>query len=599
MSQALRPIAEAVSEYTVEPIRSHLQHFIASFATVALANDELRRLTGVQRFFPSPDSLADLAQALQSPAPDDDAATAREWGDFQTPPELTTRVCSYLIETGVAPQIIIEPTYGTGNFILTALKTFPTVRWVYGIEIQEKYEWRLKLALLLDALQERRSSAAIELYRDDIFTHHFPERMLDVQDVLLLGNPPWVTNSELSGLNSRNTPRKRNIKALRGIDAITGKSNFDIGEFVLIRLLDLFSQQRGTLAMLCKNSAIKSIVEITPQRGFKVSDVRALEINAARDFGAAVEASLLVMELGASRPTSTCRVATLDRPHHTIRQFGWTRNRFVYDLEAYESNAELDGKSPPVWRQGLKHDCARIMELEARDGHWSNGDGAMVDIEERWVFPLLKSSDIKEFETRQWRKEVIVTQRRLGEDTAHLQAHAPKLWQYLTANRECFEKRKSSIYRNKPAFSIFGVGEYSFKKYKVAVSGLYKTPVFSIVPPLDDRPVMLDDTCYFLSFDTYMDALLTASLLNTSIVQRFLQAIVFPDAKRPYTKEILMRIDLARAATELSLDDLRSLWESFGYEPYAPVMEPDYDDFKQRLLKTNVRRESMQYRLGV
>ena len=32
----------------------------------------------------------------------------------------------------------------------------------------------------------------------------------------------------------------------------------------------------------------------------------------------------------------------------------------------------------------------------------------------------------------------------------------------MSANKEYFDKRKSSIYRDKPDFSIFGVGDYSF-----------------------------------------------------------------------------------------------------------------------------------------
>lgn len=35
-----------------------------------------------------------------------------EYGDFQTPIELAERVCQKLIELGVNPDVIIEPTCG-------------------------------------------------------------------------------------------------------------------------------------------------------------------------------------------------------------------------------------------------------------------------------------------------------------------------------------------------------------------------------------------------------------------------------------------------------------------------------------------------------
>jgi hypothetical protein len=508
--------------------------------------------------------------------------TNREWGDFQTPLPLAMQVCRYLAASGVAPRVVIEPTCGTGNFILAALQSFPTVELVYGVEIQEKYYQRLKTVLLPEALRGRRAAVDVELRHDDIFMHPFPSRILNAQEVLILGNPPWVTNAELGALDANNLPAKRNLKSLNGLDALTGKSNFDLGEFVLLRLLDLFSERRGTLAMLCKNSVIRRMVEMLPQRRHKVSNLRALEIDAQREFSAAVDASLLVMDLGASQPEFTCQVATLVQPHNVTRRFGWTRHKFVSNVDDYESNAELDGASPFVWRQGLKHDCARIMELDERDGRWVNGDGEAVDVEDEYVFSLLKSSDLRVFEVKQVRKKVIVTQRQIGEDTAHLQKDAPKLWAYLTQRAERFEKRKSSIYRNRPRFSMFGVGDYSFKPYKVAIAGLYKEPRFSIVPPIGNRPVMLDDTCYFLGFDDYHDALWTASLLNSPLVKRFLRSIVFVDAKRPYTKGALMRIDLTQAARVL-FEELRRLWMEVGYAPRLSVSEKGFEDYMRRL----------------
>jgi hypothetical protein len=455
------------------------------------------------------------------------------------------------------------------------------------------------LTLLVEALRGHRTTAEIELHKDDIFSHRFPDAVLKAQNMLIIGNPPWVTSAELGALDARNLPAKRNIKALKGMNAITGKSNFDIGEFVLLRMLDLFSGQRGTLAMLCKNSVVKNIMEILPQRRFKVSNIRALEIDASREFGASVEASLLVMDMGTSNPVFTCQVATLDHPDHITSTFGWTRNRFVSNVEDYESNSDLDGESPIVWRQGLKHDCARIMELEVRDGLWVNGNGEWVDVEDQWVYWLLKSSDLRSFEVDRARKKVIVPQHRLDEDTSVLQKNAPKLWEYLVRNSAYFEKRKSSIYRGRPRFALFGVGEYSFKAYKVAISGLYKEPCFSLVLPIDNRPVMLDDTCYFLGFDTYLDALFTASLLNSPIVKRFLRSIVFTDAKRPYTKEALMRIDLSRAACQLSFHALRTCWADIGYKPRITVVEADFDEYKKRLSLTDRRQESLQFTLGM
>jgi hypothetical protein len=599
MSQTALHIAEAVSEYVFEPNRPHLLDTISAYDTVEYANEGLRRLTGVRCFFPDRMAFNEFRRILMLHPLSTDSSRGREWGDFQTPPGLTAQVCGYLAGTGVSPQFIVEPTYGTGNFILAALRAFPTVELVYGVEIQEKYAWHLKIALLIQALKGERAPAEIELHQDDIFTHCFPARILEAQNILVVGNPPWVTSAEPGVLDSRNLPVKRNVKALRGMDAITGKSNFDIGEFVVLRMLELFSAQHGTLAMLCKNAVIKNMVAILPRYRFRVSHVRAFEIDASREFGAAVDASLLVMDVGVPDPTFTCQVAMLDQPDRVTRTFGWVNSKFVSNVEAYKSTSALDGKSPLVWRQGLKHDCAQIMELDAQDGAWVNGNGEVVDVEEQWVYWLLKGSDLRSFEVDRARKKVIVTQRHLGQDTSALQKSAPRLWEYLVRNSEYFERRKSRIYRDKPHFSIFGVGEYSFKMYKVAISGLYKEPCFAVVLPIDNRPVMLDDTCYFLSFDTYPDALFTASLLNSPVVKRFLQSIVFTDAKRPYTKEVLMRIDLIQVASRLSLQGLCTLWSDVGYRPRVPVTGSDFEAYRQRLSSIGNQGAGLQLSLGI
>jgi hypothetical protein len=592
MSELSRFIAEAAAEYLVEPLHRQSLDEILALESAERANDRLHRLTGIRNFFPHSQAFDTFRHILLRPPLGAESSTQREWGDFQTPLPLATQVCEHLVAAGVAPQIVIEPTHGAGHFILAALEAFPDARLVYGVEIQARYEWHLKIALLKRALSGHGPSAELELHRDDIFTHSFSREVHEADNVLIIGNPPWVTAAELGVLAAGNLPRKRNLKGLNGLDAVTGKSNFDLGEFIVLRMLELFSRQRGTLAMLCKNSVIKNVVQALPRLGLSIGNLHAYGIDAQREFGAAVDASLLILDMGVQSSSYVCEVATLDRPRQVTRAFGWAGNRFVADVHGYAQVAALDGSSPFVWRQGIKHDCATIMELDERDGIWVNGKGDAVEVEEARAYRLLKGSDLRKFEAGPARKRIVVTQRHIGEDTAHLRIDSPRLWHYLTSNAGYFDKRKSSIYRGRPRFSIFGVGEYSFKPYKVAISGLHKRPLFCLVSPVEGRPVMLDDTCYFLGFDAYLDALLTAVVLNSAPVRQFLESIVFADAKRPYTKEVLMRIDLVEAAQQTSFDAIRAVWSDVGYEPALPVTQEDFEAYRSRLLDA---RESQQH----
>jgi len=573
--------------HLVEPGETHLREIILAHESIERINAQLLNQVGVEQFFSSIEELEQARQFILLFSANASITDRREFGDFQTPLDLARRACRLLREMDVKPRVIIEPTCGVGNFVLAALENFPSAEKIYGVEIQKKYLWQLKMSLLTQTLNDeaRSSQARIELHNEDIFNHCFPPSILEAEDILILGNPPWVTNSALSVLDSQNLPTKSNIKSLSGMDALTGKSNFDINEWILLEMLRCFSARRGTLAMLCKNSVIKNIIKDLPRRAWSVCDIQAFEINAAKEFKAATAASLLVLQLGATSMRAQCRVADLNTPQQTRRTFGWDGNYFVSDIENYQMHRGLDGKCPWTWRQGIKHDCAAVMELKQEGNLLINGSGQVVEAERDWLFPLLKGSELKGFEVTRSIRKLILTQRNLQKVNPQLQLEilAPQLWNYLNANRSAFENRKSRIYAGKPDFSIFGVGEYSFKPYKVAISGLYKNFRFCMVPPVDSRPVMLDDTCYFLGFDCYLDALFTNSILNSRPVQSLLKSLAFPDAMRMLTKEILMRINLYQAAKEVSFFDIIQIWKRESYAPRETVLSEDYKDYMSRL----------------
>ncbi|MFA9214954.1 MAG: hypothetical protein ACEQSR_14125 [Candidatus Methylacidiphilales bacterium] len=222
------------------------------------------------------------------------------------------------------------------------------------------------------------------------------------------------------------------------------------------------------------------------------------------------------------------------------------------------------------------------MELDKAGGRYTNGFNEEVNLEEALVYGLLKSSDLKNTVINQTRKYTIVTQKKVGQETLYIKTDYPKTYQYLSEHQDIFSSRKSSIYNNKPPFSIFGIGDYSFKPYKVAISGLYKTFHFTLILPQNDKAVMLDDTCYMLGFDRLEFAAYTLILLNSETTMMFLKSITFSDAKRTFTKDVLMRIDLSKLIEKANKKDLQNeltklnekynltltlnLWDSFLVE---------------------------------
>lgn len=523
------------------------------------ANEVVTSLTGIADFFASAADWQTFREAIAAGAPEFLQEAAQEYGDFQTPLSLARAVCKKLFESGYRPKVLIEPTCGKGNFIIAALETFPSIRKVFGLEVQEGYVMECKSRLLTVLLSRPELRREIQIQRGNIFSEPLTPSVLQIGEgeVLILGNPPWVTNTTLSALESKNLPAKSNFKGHSGLDAITGKSNFDIAEFILLQIIRGFTRSQATVAMLCKNTVIRNLVEATKEQALPISNLRAFAFDAAKEFGVACDASLFVADITNELGAKTCTLTDL-RDDSTKRVFGWVGKSFVADAARYKKAREIEGVSSVVWRQGIKHDCADVMELTEERGQWRNGAGESVNVERDRVFPLAKSSDLKSHVVTRLRRDVIVPQEAVGEDTAWLKQANPRLWKYLSSHSDSFNARKSVIYKDKPPFSIFGVGDYSFKPYKVAMSGLYKSSHFSLLLPVGGKPVMLDDTCYLLGFDSLGQAAVALGLLNSQPVQDFLKSIVFSDSKRPYTKEILMRIDLKKVASLVSAKFVRS-----------------------------------------
>lgn len=526
------------------------------------ANELLTCLSGIDTFFRKEEDFLTLLEILHSDFKTHEKPDRREYGDFQTPPVLTDYVCSYLAGEFISPNIVVEPTFGKGNFLLSALKYFPKLKRIYGVEIYEPYYWRAKFTILEMFIKNSvLNKPRIFLYLSDIFKFDFTEISKAVEDdnnVLILGNPPWVTNSELGSLNSSNLPKKSNFKSLNGLEAITGKGNFDTGEYIILTTLDSFSKYDGCMAMLAKNSVIRNLIHDLPKTNYRISNAVALKINAKEYFDASVEASLFKCHFKSNKHSFTCKTASIISPNSVENEFGWVGDKFVSNVALYTNNKKYDGISPYIWRQGVKHDCSQLMELDFVNGKYMNGFKSESDLEKEPVYGLVKSSDLNLPVVTKPKKHVIITQKRVGEDTACLSYKFPNLYKYLTENMHVFEQRKSSIYKDKPPFSIFGIGDYSFKPFKVAISGLYKRSTFSLILPENDKPLMLDDTCYFIGFDDISESVIVWAILNSEPVQQLIAALTFLDAKRPYTKELLMRIDINKAAEDMSYEEIVS-----------------------------------------
>jgi methylase of polypeptide subunit release factors len=469
-----------------------------------------------------------------------------EFGDFQTPPELALTATNILRDLGIRPRSILEPTCGRGAFLGAVASCFPDAEAIIGIDINEGH---LRYADLIAS----RFNNRIDLRQGDFFKVGWESIITKAGGPwLIVGNPPWVTSSSLGAIDSKNLPEKSNFHGRMGIDAITGKSNFDISEWMLLRYLDWLHSCEGTIAVLCKTAvARKILLHIWKNGSIPLCAARIYKFDAAAYFGVAVDACFFVLEIQPQGKALECEIFTslnVEAPSHTL---GFLDGHIIPHIAAFNEHRDLMGQeSHYVWRSGIKHDCAKVMELIKTPVGYRNGLGETVNIEDNSLYPMLKSSDIGNgrIETR---AAMVVTQKIVGGETGYLRAESPKTWQYLTNHSEQLEKRGSVIYKNKPAFSIFGVGPYSFAPWKVAISGFYKKLNFVKVGPVNGKPVVFDDTVYFLPCRSEAEAEFVNQLLQSEAAQAFFQSMIHWDEKRPITVEILKRLSIQKVAVML------------------------------------------------
>lgn len=470
-----------------------------------------------------------------------------EFGDFQTPPALARHLVSLLRRQGISPSSLIEPTCGVGNFALAALDRFPTVRDALCFDIEQRYVDSVRASL-----RAREYSANIRASQADFFETDWLSLVKQLPDpVLIIGNPPWVTNSCLGTLDSSNLPTKSNFKGHRGLDAITGKGNFDISEWMLIRLLHALDGRDATLAMLCKTAVARKVLFYAWENRLSLTQSEMYSIDAPAHFNASVDACFLVCSFSPGADSVEAQIYNDTKVGTASRTIGYRDNQLISDVNLYERWKHLRGSKPCGWRSGVKHDSAKVMEFTRLGARYRNGLGEVVDLEPERMFPLLKSSDVANGGCEKPRHWLLVTQRSVGEDTSVLRHSAPRVWQYLNDHSEALDARRSSIYKNRPRFAIFGIGDYSFSPYKVAISSLYKKLVFRAICTYEDKPVLLDDTLNLIPCASHDEADNLAALLNSEPARQFFESLVFWDAKRPITIKLLNRLDLAKLAHEM------------------------------------------------
>ena len=491
----------------------------------------------------------------------------KEFGDFQTPRELAFEICLLLSRLNLKPNTIIEPTCGLGSFVGASRKIFHSAK-IFGFDVSSNY---------IEQTQDKfRDEENISIFEANFFETDWKELFKTFEKpILILGNPPWVTNSQLGVLDSKNLPQKKNFQNFNGLEAMTGKSNFDISEWMLINLFESLNRQNAQFAMLIKTSVARKILTYAWKNDIRLSKSAIYKIETEKYFNASVDSCLLFCDFSGDKQTFTSQIFDNLNDEKPSQKIGFENGQLIASLDSYKKWKYLNGGSKIKWRSGIKHDCTKVMELIKENGKYKNKLGKTFELEDDFVFPMLKSSDIANgnLKPRLW---MIVSQKDVSDDTAQIAETAPKTWDYLTSHGNFLDKRGSSIYKKRSRFAVFGIGDYSFAPWKVAISGFYKKLNFNLVGSYENKPIVLDDTCYFLPFQKKSEAKKVCDLLNSNAAQDFFKSFIFWDAKRPITVDVLQKLDIKKLEN-FSKTKARDGWD----EAFRELSENCEDDHIQ------------------
>ena len=102
-----------------------------------------------------------------------------------------------------------------------------------------------------------------------------------------------------------------------------------------------------------------------------------------------------------------------------------------------------------------------------------------------------------------------------------------------------------------------------------------------MIGPIDEKPVVFDDTCYFLPASSMEEALILFSLLTHPKSIRYFNSLIYWKAKRPITKQILQQVNLRRLFLEVGEKYIRKMIFDFEFPVDQELIKSFFDTLRQ------------------
>lgn len=388
---------------------------------------------------------------------------------------------------------VIDTASGSCNFLIYLASKYKHIQF-YGIEKNEQ--------VYRQTLEITKKFSNIKYFHGDMFFDEFDIPLCD----LYLGNPPWVNYIDLEE-NYREKIKKvwtSYFKVKKDFRMLLGDSRGDLSQIFMYYSIKKFLKEDGKFSVIMPLTSIRS-------KNSSAEDFRSFQNITVNKIS---EISKINPFINTDRTCCFIEGKNGGQTNFPVDYQVYVDDNKYISKELFNKNGNLifkdendiSGKSDYIARQGIN-------TLGANDIFFFK---EKPQINSNLIKRLLKSSDIKKwtYNPSYW---VLVPYNSDGKIIVESQLRLDsQVWDYLLSHKNKLQNRKSKFVKNN-FYQLFGVGDYTFKKYKVMWRGLGSKRLECVVVDSETMPNQ-SMNCY-ISTDDFQESHYICAIMNSEFYE--------------------------------------------------------------------------------
>jgi len=395
----------------------------------------------------------------------------------------------------------------------------------------------------------------------------------------VVGNPPWIRWRFLSNEYREATLklwRGYGLFSLKGLDATLGGGEKDFSMLFTYACADYYLKDGAKLGFLITQEVFKSKGAGEGFRRFQLGEGQYLRVIKAHDFvsiqpfeGAANKTAAIILRKGEkteyplpyflwTKKKGVGKIATdklldeiivfLQRKKLMVKPVGKFTGPWQHYGKAQNSLTNIEGENHYQARRGAATDPYGVFWLDVKqvlsDGRimvrnlTEFGKRKIQSVEETLepdlVFPMVRGKDIERWGCTP-QIYLLVTQNPNTREPYHeieMKKKWPRTYNYLTKFKDALLARGSKavlrLAERTAFYAMFGIGPYSFARYKVIwkrmTNDIFSCVVSQFKTPFGYKTIVVPETVSFFPVDNELEAHYLCAIINSRPVRNFIKS---------------------------------------------------------------------------